>query len=469
MKSSAEIIDFPAARLPVRDAAPRSRLALLAATIRNPIEALPPEVYEAGLVRSNVFGTKLVHVMDPELVQALLVGEADSLEKSPAIRRALGPALGDGLLTSDGAHWRWQRRASAPAFRSDSLAGFVPTMIEAAARCCERLRAAGPRSTVDIGREMMRTTFDIIGETMLSGRDAIDVDRVAVGAADYLRQTGWALALSMLRAPRWMPHPGKRRGARAASYLRQAVIGVVSERRESGRSRQDMVDRLLDAVDPETGSRMSDADIADNLLTFVAAGHETTALGLAWTLDLLSRHPRARAGVLEEIDDVARGGPIEPGHVERLAATRRAFQEGMRLYPPAPLISRVARRSVRLGREMFAAGTRFVVPIHAVHRHRALWPEPERFDPGRFSPERVAAQHRYAFMPFGAGPRVCIGAGFATTEAVVILASVLQRFRLEATTARPPAARMEITLRPAGTLSMRAEPRTGYGSAADRR
>ena len=463
--SGAEIIDFPATRLPIRDAAPRSRLGVLAATIRNPIEALPPEVYDAGLVRSNVFGTPLVHVMDPELVQTLLVGEADSLGKSPAIRRALGPALGDGLLTSDGAHWRWQRRAAAPAFRPDSLADFIPVMIEAAARACARLHAASD-APVDIGREMMRTTFDIIGETMLSGRDAIDVDRVAVGAADYLRQTGWALALSLLHAPHWVPHPGKRRGARAAAYLRRAVIAVVAERRASGRERHDLVDRLLRAVDPETGSRMSDVDITDNLLTFVAAGHETTALGLAWTLDLLSRHPRVRAGVLDEIDQVTNGAPLEAAHVDRLTITRQTFQEGMRLYPPAPLISRVARRSVRLGRDIFEAGTRFVVPIHAIHRHRGLWRDPERFDPTRFSPDRIAARHRYAFMPFGAGPRVCIGAGFATTEAVVILASVLQRFRLETTTPRPPAARMEITLRPASPLAMRPVPRASYRGPA---
>ncbi len=454
--SGAKIIAFPA-MLPVRDAARRSMLGLIAATIRNPIEALPPEVYDSGMVRSTVFGTTLVHVMDPNLVQTLLVTEADSLGKSAAIRRALQPALGQGLLTSDGAHWRWQRRAAAGSFRPDSIADFIPAMICSARRCCDRLRSVD--TSVDIGREMVRTTFDIIAETMLSGRDAIDADRVAVGAADYLRQTGWSLALSMLHAPAWMPYPGKVRGSRAADYLRRSVVGVVAERRRTGGVRHDLVDRLLGAVDPDTGSRMSDIDITDNLLTFVAAGHETTALGLAWTLDLLSRHPQARESVEAEIDQVTRGEPIEPRHVDRLLLTRQAFQEGMRLYPPAPLISRVARRSVRLGRDIFEAGTRFVVPIYAIHRHRALWPEPERFDPGRFSPERVAVRHRCAFMPFGAGPRICIGAGFATTEAVVIMASVLQRFRLESTSQHPPQARMEITLRPAAPLTMSAVPR----------
>jgi cytochrome P450 len=458
-RSSAEIINFPAVSMPAVDAARRSRVRVLAATIRNPIEALPNEVYEAGLVRSSAFGIPLVHVMDPELIQALLVTEADALQKSNAIRRALGPALGDGLLTSDGAHWRWQRRAAAPAFRPDSLAGFIPTMIAAADRAVDRLQAAGPGATIDVGREMMHTTFDIIGETMLSGRDMIDVEQVAAGAAAYLRQTGWALAMSMMRLPSWVPHPGKYRGERAARSLRHDVAAVVAQRRKSGEERQDLVDRLLRASDPETGSRMSDVDITDNLLTFVAAGHETTALGLAWTLDLLSRHPKAREALLDEIDGVVGRGPLEPAHIDRLVLTRQTFNESMRLYPPAPLISRIARRSVRLGREMFEAGTRFVVPIYAVHHHKGIWHDPERFDPSRFTAERVAARHRYAFMPFGAGPRICIGAGFATTEAVVILASVLHRFRLEATTAQPPAARMEITLRPASVLAMRSEAR----------
>lgn len=464
--SGARIIDLPRSSLPVVEAAPRSPIRLVAATVRNPLEALPPEVFEAGLVRSRVFGTTLVHVMAPELVQALLVGDAEALGKTPAIRRALGPALGDGLLTSDGAQWRWQRRAVAPAFRPDSLVAFRPAMIEAALRGCERLGAAdGP---VDIGREMMRTTFDIIVETMLSGRGAIDVERVASGAADYLRQTGWALALSMLRAPDWVPYPGRRRGQRAADFLRGAVGAVVAERRRSGERRADLIDRLLEAVDPETGGRMDDRAIGDNLLTFVAAGHETTALGLAWTLDLLSRHAAARDAVIGEIDAVLGGRTIAPADVERLVVTRQTFQEGMRLYPPAPLISRQSRARVRLGSESFETGTRFVVPVYAIHRHLGLWDEPERFDPGRFTPERAAGRHRFAFMPFGAGPRVCIGSGFATDEAVVILACVLQRFRVEAV-GTAPAARMEITLRPARPLMMGVQARETMASTLGHR
>ena len=447
---------FPNEALRSVEAAPRSLFRMVAATVRNPLDALPPEVFEAGLVRSTVLGTTLVHVMAPELVQALLLGEAEALGKTAAIRRALGPALGDGLLTSDGAQWRWQRRLLASAFRPDSLAGFVPAMIGAARRGCDRLEVASAAGgTVDIGREMMLTTFDIIVETMLSGRGAIDAERVASGAADYLRQTGWALALSMLRAPAWTPYPGRRRGRRAADFLRGAVGAVVAERRRTGEARDDLVDRLLGAVDPETGKRMDDREIADNLLTFVAAGHETTALGLAWTLDLLSREARARDAVLAELDAVLGDRAIEPGDVERLVVTRRTFQEGMRLYPPAPLISRQARVAIRFGGERYAAGTRFVVPIYAIHRHRALWPEPDRFEPDRFGPDQVAERHRFAFMPFGAGPRVCIGSGFATAEAVVILACILQRFRLEASTAAAPGARMEITLRPMQPLLMR--------------
>ena len=205
---------------------------------------------------------------------------------------------------------------------------------------------------------------------------------------------------------------------------------------------------------------MNYEELVYNLLTFIAAGHETTALGLAWTFQLLAAHPEVEARAVEEIDCVIGAGEIGPEHLSNLPYLRQLFSEAMRLYPPAPLIARAAREVTKLGGVALRAGDEVAIPIYALHRHRRLWQAPERFDPDRFAPAAVAGRHRFAFMPFGGGPHVCIGSGFAMQEAVAILAVLLQRLRL-----RPiegslePEAVMKITLRPRPEPQMRAEPR----------
>ena len=424
---------------------------MVAATVRDPVGALPEAAYEAGLVRSRLFGRTVLHVMDPTLVEAVLVGHADALGKTPSVRRALGPALGDGLLTSDGATWRRQRRITAPSFRPDEVAQFRPTMIAAAERCRERMQAA--RGPVEVGRETMRATLDIIAETMLSGSDAVDAEAIAADAAAYLSQTPWAIAMSLLRAPDWVPYPGRQRGRRAAARFRRSMFALVAARR-AGPRRADLVDRLLQAVDAEHGGGLSDVEIVDNLLTFIAAGHETTAVGLAWALDLLARHPAVQDAARREVRGVAGDGAIAPADVGKLGLVRRVFSETMRLYPPAPLISRAVLRPFPLDGAEVEAGARVIVPIVAIHRHRALWKEPERFDPARFDETASAGRHRFAYLPFGGGPRICIGGGFAMEEAVIILATLLQRLSFEPLGDAPPA-RMAITLRPAAPLTLR--------------
>jgi len=305
----------------------------------------------------------------------------------------------------------------------------------------------------------MRTTFDIIVETMMSGPGGIDVARVEKGITDYLKPTGWVFALSILEAPDWLPYPGRRRAMAAADYLRSALMGMIAERRRAKDEREDLVGLLLSAKDPESGRTMTDAEITDNLLTFVTAGHETTALGLAWTFHLLAQHPEHEAMVLAEIDEVVRGGPVRPEHVAQLTYTRQVFSEAMRLYPPAPIITRTATRAFPLGGFTIPAGTVLIVPIYAVHHHETLWEDPERFDPGRFAPEQAKERHRYAYMPFGAGPRICIGSAFATMEAVAILAVLLQALRVRSRSGAVPDATMKVTLRPKQELQMEIERR----------
>jgi cytochrome P450 len=433
---------------------PQSTLGALMAIVRNPLDALPPTIFNEPLVFSKTAGEVKVYLADPVLIHEALVKNADSLGKGDQVRRALGPALGQGLLTADGAHWKWQRQSVAGAFRHDKLLELQPTMIAAAERTCDRWLQMG-RGTLDVGHEMMRTTFDIIVETMMSGGHGIDVGKVEAGISDFLKPTGWSFALGLMHAPEWIPYPGRRKAREAVAFLRSSLLTVIEERRKSPDDRHDLVNMLLSAADPESGRRMTDAEAADNLMTFITAGHETTALGLAWTFDLLSRHPEVEGKVLDEIDMVAKGRPIIADDVAKLTYTRQVFSEAMRLYPPAPIITRTAVKAFQLGQYLIPAGTVLIVPLYAVHHHASLWCEPQVFNPDRFGPELTRARHRYAYMPFGAGPRVCIGNAFAVMEAVAILAVLLQKTRLAAIDPQAPKPVMKVTLRPDRSLNMR--------------
>lgn len=438
-------------------AAPVSRFAtarVALSLIRNPLNALPPEIFSEPAVFTRLGGTMRVHLADPVLIHEALVKNAHLLGKGEDVRRALGPALGQGLLTADGDHWKWQRQSVAAAFRHEKLLELLPVMIEATERT-ERRWDTSPSGDIDIGHEMMRTTFDIIVETMMSGGHGIDIGRVEQSVTDYLKPTGWTFALAMLGAPEWLPHPGRRKARAAVDYLRSSLSTVIANRRRNPADRNDLVSMLLEAKDPETGRMMSDTEIIDNLLTFITAGHETTALGLAWTFHLLSQNSDVERKVVEEIAAVTGGNPVAAGHIAELTYTRQVFSEAMRLYPPAPVVTRTALQDFKLGDHDIPAGTVLYVPIYAVHRHTALWDEPERFDPSRFDPEKTRARHRYAYMPFGAGPRVCIGNAFAMMEAVAILAVLLQKAHLENRSAATAEPLMRVTLRPQNPLMMR--------------
>ncbi|WP_320199834.1 cytochrome P450 [Agrobacterium sp. rho-13.3] len=433
---------------------PQSTLGALVAIVRNPLDALPPSIFTEPLVFSKTAGEIKVYLADPALIHEALVKNADSLGKGDQVRRALGPALGQGLLTADGAHWKWQRQSVAGAFRHDKLLGLQPAMIAVAERTRDRWLENG-QGTLDVGHEMMRTTFDIIVDTMMSGGHGIDVGKVETGISDFLRPTGWAFALGLVHAPEWLPYPGRSKAKAAVTFLRSSLQSVIEERRKSPDDRCDLVNMLLSASDLETDRTMTDAEIVDNLMTFITAGHETTALGLAWTFDLLSRNPDVERKVLSEIDKVTQGRPVTADDVSKLVYTRQVFSEAMRLYPPAPIITRTALEDFRLGEYLIPAGTVLIVPIYAVHHHASLWQDAEIFDPDRFTPEAAKARHRYAYMPFGAGPRVCIGNAFAVMEAVAILAVLLQKVRLAAIEPQTPKPVMKVTLRPDKTIRMK--------------
>ncbi len=431
---------------------------LIRTIIRNPIEAWPKPVYEQPVFRSRAFGRETVFITDPDLIQEVLVEKADAFVKAQSLQRALRPALGDGILTADGARWRWQRRATAPIFRHERSQSFIPAMIQAAERTRDRwLTQVG--SEINVVHEMMRTTFDIIVETMLSGRGSIDTDRVEQGIGTYLESTSWAIAFNLLGLPQWVPYPGKRHSGNAQTYLRSELLRLVAEGRATKTRRDDLLSLLLQASDPETGQVMNDRQIADNLLTFITAGHETTALALTWTFYLLSLYPEIEERVVREVEAVTRGDDLSVDHIGELTFTRQVLQEAMRLYPPAPVIVRAATEDIAIGEHQISKDSAIYVPVYALHRRPELWDVPDEFRPERFGVDESRGRHRYAYLPFGAGPRICIGMSFAMTEAALVLAVLIRTIRPRLRQGFQPTLKLRVTLRPGTGMPMTLEQR----------
>ena len=423
--------------------------------VDNPLKAWPAAFYREPLYRSRILGHPTVYVMAPDLVRAVLLDESDSFEKGEVARRALGSALGDAILLADGPRWLWQRRAVAPIFRPERTRDFLPAMIAAAERTRDRWRALPPGSEIDLAQEMAHTTFDIILSSMLPGPGSIDAEVMRRCMSRYLEPISWVMALAMIGAPRWLPYPGMFRARRARDNLHRMLEALIAETSQAPESASNLLSLLVHASDPQTGKPMNAVDVRNNLLTFISAGHETTALALTWTFYLLSLHPEAEWRAKREIAAVTHGGRLLPEHIEALTYTSQVIQEAMRLYPPAAAIVRATRRDVEIGSERIGAGTTVYVPVYAIHRHEALWQEPGRFDPARFEPEAAKARDRYAYLPFGAGPRVCIGQNFAQREAIAILATLLSAFQLRLRPGHHPEPRLRVTLRPAGGMPMR--------------
>lgn len=419
----------------------------------NPIEAWPKAVYEEPWYLRGDERQTFLYASDPSMLKDILLDEVDAFPKDWMFDRVTKPALGEGLLTAKGDHWRWQRRAAAPGFRPDNVAAMTPVMVAAAEAALARWRDRGEGARLDISTEMTGVTFQVILDTMLSGGEGIDVAAAARMITDYLETLGKITPADLLQWPTWTRVALAPRGHRAMVALKAMVDKMVARRRKEA-PRGDLVDLLMQAEDPETGRRMDDVLLRDNLLTFIGAGHETTALALTWSLYLLGAHPPTAARVRAEIAEVAGDESLTQAHVERLTFTRQVVQEAMRLYPSLPLMSRICAEDVEAGGLAVKKGTFVFIPIYAIHRHRLLWRDPDVFDPDRFGPEESAGRHRFAYLPFGAGPRVCIGQTFAMIEAVAILATLVRGAVLEPDPGHKIRPVMRVSMRPQGGMPM---------------
>jgi len=419
--------------------------------VDNPLSVMPAPVYRELTYQ---VGKRITYICDPALVKRILLDDREKFSKTPTERATFGPLLGNGLLTAEGRDWRWQRQTSAPQFRHADILSYVPAMSEAAAALVEEWRAdtSGRQRLID--EDLSRVTYRVIAETMLHSDDPAMSAALERSNRDFLLPVSWPFAYGILGLPTDLPYPGRDRRRRAVRDMRAAVGALVAERRARPPAREDFFTRLLAARNPETGEGMDDEQMVDNLLTFLLAGHETTAKGLSWALYLVARLPEWEHRLLDEVTRVAGHDPIEARHIEGLVETAKFLKETMRLYPPISSIGRIPLQDIDIGGLKVEAGRIVLVPIYAVHRHRKLWDDPDRFDPERFSPEREAAQVRYQYMPFGAGPRVCIGLSFAMLEAIVMLATYVRAARFEVAPGYVPIPLSRITLQPKGGMPL---------------
>ncbi len=427
---------------------------------RNYVESIPRAGYEEGLTRIKGAVSDLLLVCDPDVIGEILVGKAGAFGRDPVARRSFAPMIGyNSLFLAEGADWRWQRRAVAPIFRHETLLSFVPVFAAMAERQVERWRAAQRGVPVDAAAAMTRTTFDIVVETILGGSAGLDAERYGQALTVTFETIPWHLIYAMFSLPDWMPFPHRRRANQARDFLHREVRRIVENRRAKPSPQPDLLDLLLAARDPETGRIMSDTEVMQNLLTFITAGHETTAVALTWTLWLLAKDQTTQARVVDEIAAVAGTGPITASQVEGLSFCRQVIEEAMRLYPPAAAITRLPKAAMTLGGEQIGPRTRVHIPVFALHRNERLWDYPNAFDPDRFAAAEVKSRSRYAFLPFGGGPRICIGTGFAMLEAATILATLVRAFRFQPLARHKPMPVARLTLRPAGGMPLLIENR----------
>jgi cytochrome P450 len=388
-------------------------------------------------------------IYHPDAIEELLVTRSRDFVKSPGVR-LLRPLLGDGLLLSEGATWLRQRRLAQPAFHRQRVAGYGDVMISLTAR-----HVAGWKDgdTLDVHAEMMGLTQAIVAKTLfdadVSG-DAHDAGQ----AAKVLAEDFGARLQSIRLLPYWMPTPGNLRARRAVRRLDGIVQRIIAARHASDEDRGDLLSMLMHARDADDGTGMTARQLRDEVMTIFLAGHETTAVALSWTWYLLAQHPAAESRLAAELRDVLGDRTPSVADLPRLKYAEAVVTESMRLFPPAYGIGRQAARATEIAGHAVARSDIFIAPTWVVHRDRRWFDEPAAFRPERWAGDLAQRLPRYAYFPFGGGPRQCIGNGFALMEAVLVLAAIAQRFRLTLVPGQQITPTPYVTLRPEPGIRM---------------
>ncbi len=399
---------------------------------------------------------KVIILMDPEWIKYVLAENQKNYHKSFGYD-LLRPLLGNGLLTSEGDFWMRQRRLMQPSFHKTAIQSYVDIMIEEAERCVDRLKAAAAAGqVVNISNEMSRVTMAIVSRSMLGMVVPGDMDRIAASLEVANRDANNRIQ-QPITLPMYVPTPGNLKVRKALSDLDQIIHALISERRKSGERGTDLLSLLLETRDADTGESMSDQQLRDEIATIFIAGHETTANALSWTLYALSANQRVEEKLLAEID-AAGSAAVDP---MGLPYVRLVAKESLRLYPPAWIVGRKPIEDDHIAGHLIPKGSNVLMPTVSIQRNPEYWPDPLTYKPERHDEERVKSLPKYAYFPFGGGPRICIGLNFAWMEMHLLLPILLRELRFVNSREQHPALEHLITLHPKGGIWLQPQLRHG--------
>lgn len=385
------------------------------------------DVRQYGDIASFLFGPFRAYVVSsPELVHQVLVTDADKFYKPVSVKAATRPVIGNGLFSNDGDFWKRQRRLVQPAFHTKRIGAYAQVMVDHAQALMARWQDG---QTYDIDQEMTRLTMGIVSKTLFDADVSDEANEISEMVTIALHSVNLRLN-RVFGIPDWLPTAENRRLKYAVKRLDAMIQRFIDDRRKSGEDKGDLLSMLLLARDEDDGGMMTDRQVRDEAMTVFGAGHETTATALMWTWYLLSQHPEVEARLLEELETVLGDRAATLSDLPRLIYTEMVIRESMRLYPPAWSLTRQTIDSVDIGGYPIDKGRVVVLNIYGMHRDARYFPDPDRFDPERFRPENEKNIPKYAYLPFGGGPRVCIGNAFAMMEAKLIVATIARQFRL---------------------------------------
>ncbi|WGI22392.1 cytochrome P450 [Amylibacter sp. IMCC11727] len=422
---------------------------------KNLIAIIPQVAVKQPIVTGKTGIIRWHMVMDPTANRRILKDKLDIYPKSDVTKNILRPAIGDSMFIAEGAHWRWQRRAAAPVFSHRNIAALAPIMSARAQAASDRLAAANGEA--DVFDEMVRTTFEVISDVTFSGSGAMDPDAVHRAIDAYIDQTARVSLFDIMGVPTWVPRLSRLFGPNSLTKMKEIADQSINARRASGpKDIPDLLDLLMEGEDPKSGRQMNQSELRDNLLAFIVAGHETTALTLGWALYLCAFDPKVQEKLRAESQSVLNGRTATYDDVTKMPYCEQVIKETLRLYPPAAFLSRTAQDADTLcGRNIKPKDT-VMLPVYALHRNELLWDDPDTFDPDRFG--KGAEYDRFSWLPFGDGPRVCIGSHFAMIEAQIILSTLISRFKFERIPGKDPKPVLVVTLRPEGGVPLKVTP-----------
>jgi cytochrome P450 len=441
---------------PVPRSEPLGPIALLRTLKINPLEAWTRAHFEQPIVMGGLSIGRVAVISDPAAIRRVLLDNNANYRKDWMQRRILSAGLANGLLSAEEGQWKAQRRALAPLFSRKTALAFSAAMVDSAQALVERL-ARQQDQVVDIAVEAPRTTLDVLERTIFSDGFGRAAEEIRLAMKSYFDTIGRIDLFDLLGLPAAVPRPSRWRLRPMLQLFEDAIDTIIAARRRQIAENKpdvprDILTLLFEARDPETGAALSETEIRANVLTFIAAGQETTANCITWSLYLLSQSPAWRQRIQAEADREFGDGKGDVA--ERLVETRAVVEETNRLYPPLAAMSRAALGPDELAGRRIGRGTMVVIAPYVLHRHHALWTRPDTFDPNRFLDGARDTIDRYAYLPFGAGPRICIGATFAIQEATIVVAAIMRNFDLELASSHTVWPVLKVTLRPKDGLPM---------------